>query len=206
MPRTDCRLVYQYDELPTDRAKQAARDWLRRANEGDNFFAEYVIEDATTIARLLGLVLDKQGIAWSGFSSQGDGASLTGSWDYLPGREAAIREYAPQDAGLIAIAADLDESGAAVGALTVGATLHRISSHYCHEHTVSIEVEATDAEGHDVPVSKAHADAIGAALHNFMRWIYRALETSYDDANSDETIAENIRANEYEFTDTGKRI
>lgn len=38
-----------------------------------------------------------------------------------------------------------------------------------------------------------------------MRWIYRTLEREYDYQNSDEVVAENIEANDYEFTEEGER-
>jgi hypothetical protein len=38
-----------------------------------------------------------------------------------------------------------------------------------------------------------------------MRWIYRQLEREYDYQNADAQVDENIRANEYEFYEDGKR-
>jgi len=42
-------------------------------------------------------------------------------------------------------------------------------------------------------------------LRAFADWIYRALEKEHEYQNSDETVDENIRANEYEFEEDGSR-
>lgn len=44
-----------------------------------------------------------------------------------------------------------------------------------------------------------------AKARTFADWIYRQLESEYEHVNSDESVAETIRANEYEFTADGKR-
>ena len=103
--------VYQYDEL-SDKAKAKARDWYRQAGDGDNYFSESVIEDASKIAGLLGIELKQReirtmggntrqepAISWSGFSQQGDGASFEGKLVSLETGTALQRvtDYAPQD-------------------------------------------------------------------------------------------------------------
>lgn len=40
---------------------------------------------------------------------------------------------------------------------------------------------------------------------DFMRWIYRQLEKEYEYQNSDEQVNENIKCNEYLFSESGKR-
>lgn len=65
---------FQFDQLSDD-AKEKARDWYREASAGDNYFSEPVIEDWK--ARLEKKGFNDPEISWSGFSSQGDGASFT---------------------------------------------------------------------------------------------------------------------------------
>ena len=84
--------AYYFDEL-SDSAKERARVWWRNASTGDNFFAECVIDDAATIAALMGLDINTTRknlvgggtryaptVYWSGFWSQGDGACCEGTW------------------------------------------------------------------------------------------------------------------------------
>jgi len=37
-----------------------------------------------------------------------------------------------------------------------------------------------------------------------MRWVYRALEQEYEYQTANEQVDDSIRANEYEFTETGR--
>ncbi len=48
-------------------------------------------------------------------------------------------------------------------------------------------------------------DAIDRALRDFADWIYSQLEKEYEYQMSNECVDENIRANEYEFTEEGMR-
>jgi hypothetical protein len=44
------------------------------------------------------------------------------------------------------------------------------------------------------------------ALRDLARWLYRQLEREYDYLSSDEAVDETIIANDYTFTDTGRRF
>jgi hypothetical protein len=48
-------------------------------------------------------------------------------------------------------------------------------------------------------------DTMRAIVHVLDRWIYDQLRTEDEYQSGDETVAENIRANAYEFTEEGKR-
>lgn len=198
MPIQKTIMLYQYDELPTDKAKERARDWYREASAGDNYFAEPVIEDATTIARILGFEIDKDEIAWSGFSSQGDGASFTGTYVGKPSTvEAEIRAYAPQDADLHRIAGDLAD----LGHVTFSIVRVSGSGSYCHPYTV--QVDGFDPRDEEDPEDAY--DEANEAIRAFMAWIYQQLKTEYEYRQTDETIEEDIRANEYTFRENGRR-
>jgi hypothetical protein len=52
--KTKTITLYEYDELPTERAKERARDWFREVTAGDCYEWEGVQEDA----EMIGLVLE----------------------------------------------------------------------------------------------------------------------------------------------------
>lgn len=87
--------VYKYSELRDARAKERAREWLRTAMQGDNFFAEYPSEEFAELLKACGFNVnsghghEKLAIYWSGFSSQGDGAAFSGTWYAADCRPAA---------------------------------------------------------------------------------------------------------------------
>lgn len=216
--RTIETVVYTYAEL-SDKAKAKARDWYRDASQGDNAFAEYVIQDAATIAEMLGIQLKQcpvrmvKGktytepcINWSGFWSQGDGACFVGSFDPREAQWEKLVLHAPKDTRLHAIADDLREAAQAIpGDWRASITEH--DSRYCHSSNMQIDIEHEIDDNGDAPDFSADAEkALLNALRAFADWIYRQLEAEYEYENSDENIAEIIEANEYEFEGDGTRV
>jgi hypothetical protein len=49
-------------------------------------------------------------------------------------------------------------------------------------------------------------DAVIEALRDLARWLYRQLELEYECQTSDDQVDEAIRANEYTFTEAGRRF
>ena len=181
--------VFKIDEL-SDAAKEKARTWYREANAGDNYFAEPTIEDVKgEIGAYLGFTV--KDVFWSGFSYQGDGACITGTWRAADVQAAKLREFAPKDKALAKIRKAMRAFARAHRGNT--AQIITIDRHYCHEYSVSIEADQD-------------TEALKEIARDFMRWIYRQLEDAYNWENADEQVDENIRANEYTFTVEGKRF
>jgi hypothetical protein len=68
-----------------------------RECENKDFDTEFIFEEARTVAGILGIEFNvtREGTAdirYSGFSSQGDGASFVGSYSHAPNSPAKIRE------------------------------------------------------------------------------------------------------------------
>lgn len=190
--------VYNYDELSED-AQEKARNWYR---EGDNdFWSEYTIKDAKTIGALMGIDIDK--IYYSGFWSQGDGACFEGRYSYKAGSVKAVKEYAPLDEELHRIAEGLREVQRRHFYHLEARVKH--SGHYYHEMCTEIEVYDERDQYSERATNEAE-EGITEFLRDFMRWIYKSLEADYEAENSDETVAENIRANKYTFTEDGNRF
>ena len=194
--------VYQYSELSAA-AHENARQWWRETSAADTFFAEPVIEDAAECAAILGLEIDtrngRPAVYWSGFSSQGDGASFVGRYRYAKGAARNIRKHAPKDAVLHAIADRLQRLQHKYF-FGVTATITAGGSTYCHAYTMQACAE------HDTrAVSAEDEKEFLECFRDFANWIYRGLESENEYVNSDEYVAETIEANEYEFTVSGRR-
>jgi len=210
--------VYTFDEL-SDKAKEKARTWWREDSIGDNYFSESVIEDAQRIAECFGLDLKQNAIPlhsgktrmepaihWSGFWSQGDGASFEGTLRPRADAITALTDYAPQDEKLASIAASVQAVHVATGGLLVAVI--RTSGHYSHEYSMGFDFEYPDEEDESsLPDSvKSEAEELATeAMRDFARWIYRTLEKEYEWQNADEQVDDTIRANEYEFEEDGSR-
>jgi hypothetical protein len=192
--RTKTIHIYTYDEL-SDKAKEKARDWYRGPGLDYDWW-DAVYDDAKTIAFLMGIEIEH--IYFSGFSSQGDGAQFEGTYRYRKGSVKAIKAHAPEDTVLHGIAERLQEVQRG-WFWRLGATV-KASGHYSHEYATVIAVTEVES-GYEMGGS-AEAD-VTDALRDFMRWIYRYLETEYNYLNSDESVEEAIRTNGYEFDEYG---
>ena len=222
MPRTytEEKTVYAFSEL-SDKAKQKALDYFREGACTDSWWHDAIFEDCARIFDILGIVSHrverwhncttgksgsrevKPDISFSGFWSQGDGASFEGTWYYRRGMAKAMRAYAPQDSELQEIAEGLQEMQRRTF-YKLSARIVRTDSHYCHENTVGFEFEI------DGDSWRAISEDVTGGVENYMRrlmrWIYRQLEAEYNYQTSDEAIMETIDANEYEFEASGALV
>ncbi|MCA3640352.1 MAG: antitoxin of toxin-antitoxin stability system [Methylobacterium sp.] len=213
MPEVIETTVYTFEELD-ERAQERARDWYRQASAHDDWL-EFVFEDFERICEILGVDLatrpvrlygggtrQKSCIWFSGFASQGDGACYEGSYSYRKGASRAIRDYAPRDQSLAAIADQLQQiQRRNLYALEARVT-HR--GRYYHEHSMEISVER-NSDRFQPPTADAE-DGVSEALRDFARWLYRQLEKEYDHQTSSEVVEEGIIANGYTFTKAGSRF
>lgn len=196
--------LFKFDELD-DKAKGRAIEWWRQLANNDSWW-EY--DDFIECAKRLGIVFDQKkgrgpAIWFSGFWSQGDGACFEGHWSYKPDAVSAITTYAPDDDVLKKIAETLHDVQNANPTIPLTAKVtHR--DRYYHSRSVDIEV-FDDTTGNLADVPADHAKEISEALRDFMDWMYNRLEEQYEHYFSDETISENIRANDYEFYANGDR-
>ena len=213
MPRVIEITVYTIDEL-SDAAKEAARAWYR-ASCLDCEWYDFVYEDFQTICRILGVTLrtspvrlhsggtrDKPRIFWSGFASQGDGASFEGSYSHARGAAKAIRAHAPRDDGLHRIA-DALQAAQRRNFHQLNATISK-RGRYCHEYTMTIDVER-DSPTWQPPTDGAE-DSVTEAMRDLARWLYRQLRDAYEAETSDGAVDEAISDNEWTFKANGERF
>ena len=213
MPRTIETVVYTIDEL-SGKARDAARAWHRDCGLHDDW-DDFVLDDFQSVCRILGVTLATRQVRlcgggsraqpeihWSGFHSQGDGASFTGHYAHARGAPKAIRAHAPQDAELHRIADDLQELQRR-NFWQLGAVI-RQRGRYCHEYTMSVDVERDSPTGQ--PPTDGAEDAVVEAMRDLARWLYRQLRTEHDHLNSDDVVDETIRANGWTFMTDGLRF
>ncbi len=183
-------------------AKAKARDWFREGALSD-WNGEASIEDAKAAFVLIGW--DVAEVAFSGFSSQGDGACFVGSWSAANVQPGKLTQHAPQDTTLHRIAAEVERIAAAFpfASFTV-----KHSGHYSHEHCTAFDVSIPNPDSDEInsPERDAAEAALVEAARDAMRWTYRALERDYEWESADEQVDETIRVNDYTFTAEGKRF
>lgn len=190
--------LYEFDELPED-VKADVIEKHRDINV-DYDWAKWSLEGHEE--RLEALGFNDPDISFSGFCSQGDGASFTcKSVDlvkFLKGQKALTRFKS-------LVNMEKSETGEFI------ASVDRFDHHYCHEHTVKagVEVNWFDDEEQEIQegLSKMGDELqtlITETVRTLSKKIYRELESEYEYLTSDEEIIETLKANEYTFTASGR--
>jgi hypothetical protein len=187
----------------------------RRDINVDHDWWDCVYEDFYQICEIMGIELDKGEPSFSGFWSQGDGASWTGryraqciclnrpsgllpTYDLAP---AKIRKHASLDEELHRIADELCLLARIYG--PVYAIVRRHNNRYVHSSTMRVrEWEYYDEEIDVNDMDDLILDHVEEALLQLFRdladWLYKALEAEYDYLKSDEAVIDTLEANEIE--------
>lgn len=235
--RTQEITVYKFNEL-SDKAKEKAREWYRKGALSYVWW-DAVYEDIKHVATRLGIEFSNKknenstpAIYFSGFCSQGDGASFEGCWSHKAkpqltspdavfrrkalntderhaSFEQAIKDYAPKDEKLIYIARELDTfTNYSCRIITSGRYSHEYAMNFTHYAKVSKYHHIAHETGrYSVDIDEVEENnftkRVEETLRNFARWIYRQLEKEYDYLNSNEFIDESILTNNYKFDEDG---
>lgn len=192
--------IYPYAEL-SDKAKAKARDWFR---EGDEFDDSYTLSEASSALATLGYSAT---IQYSGFDVQGSGACFYGAFDakdFDPDAVAELLRDRPTDKEMHRIVDALRKVLEVAPGLIAELTR---DGYYCTARDVEFSIDTglhpTERDLYNT-YGRATANAFMAASRDLMHWIYATLKSEYEHQISDETVAGNIEANEYEFTADGK--
>ena len=213
MPHIVETAVYFLSEL-NEAGRDKARDWYRETAFCDDWY-DSVYEIFEAVCGILGVELKTRPVQlygggtraepciyFSGFWSQGDGACFEGHYAYQKDAARKIRAHAPQDTELHAIADALQAAQRRNFYQLRAHISHR--GRYCHEYSMEISVERDSPSAQDMT-----PDAEGAvteALRDLARWLYRQLEREYQYQTSDAVVDQAITANDYTFTETGRRF
>jgi len=175
----------KFEELNDEQKSKAISD--NYDINTDYEWHDCAIEDAKEIGNLMGFDIDD--IYFSGFSSQGDGACFNSSFSHVKGILANVKDYAPLDTTLHAIAKDIQDLHRKAFYTVCGSTVQY--GHYSHEYSMRIGLEEEKGE--------CDYEEWKEVLADFARWIYSNLESQYNFLTSNEAIAESLISNEVEF-------
>lgn len=193
--------VFTISEL-SGKSKERARNWYRETIRSSDF-DEGVIHDAKTAFSFCGLSIIE--VFYSGFWNQGDGACFEGSWSAQKVQSGKLKDYAPQDKELHAIAEEFERIAKQFPFASFSV---KHSGRYSHEFCTDFIVSIEDENGDEIRGDEADAaeTALIEAARSAMRWIYAQLKGEYEFQHSDEVVDETLDANEYTFTADGERF
>lgn len=205
MPRTIVTSVYRFDEL-SDEATERARQWyVEEVLPGDGDRRESVLEDFRNICGILGLTLLPEGATGRNAAgrpsagTQRDGACFEGSWTHAPVSSRRIREYAPRDECLHAIADTLAAAQARNGGELCASVIRNGDAEAGRSMRVGLK---RDSRGAREPAGGT-GRIVREELRKLARWLDAALEKEREDQGSEAVVDEVIRPNEWEFTADG---
>jgi hypothetical protein len=228
MPRTKTITLYKYDELPTEKAKEKARDWYRQISAGDSSTLETTVETFKEIAEKLGFGFNQHSVPlvsgktrqeaniwWNLGYSQGDGASFDGKWymtgvDLLKLRADFALPEGTASQWLRKIHSFADQMDVLVENLKTNkikdarAVIDSDSRYYSMQIN---DVELLDESGGEASAElhdefEKNLKEFVRDLGNFLYWSLREDDTAN---NADENVADNIIANEHEFLEDGSK-
>jgi len=210
--------VYKYGEL-SESAQQKAREWYIEGMDYD--WWDSVYEMAIEDGKEKGFYIDK--IYFSGFYSQGDGASWIGQVDVRQWLETNV----PDSIGVSAWCQLIQEN-----VVTMHCKVTANNSHYCHESTMQFDDIDDDDAGFDevmqlpsifkgmevrdlyniietdnaCPIKNVDAmtQAIAESGRDYAKDIYHRLREEYEYLCSEEMMLDHFDANDYHFTNEGK--
>jgi len=216
---------YSLDQLDPI-AKEKALDSLRDINVDYPGWHEAVIDDFENYMEEKFGVEDVE-VQYTGFYSQGDGASFTGkvrdmekflknALEIESSEFIDIGDDRSEDNDLDQLMGDLRGIGfdnrERLGMDDIWIEIERNSSRYSHENTISANVDYIghiDPEDDSRDWDKFYDDLEEKATE----WarersvsLYRRLEEDWDSLRSDEAVEETILANDYKFTKDGELI
>jgi hypothetical protein len=219
MPEIREITVYTYAELSAQ-GRQAA---LSTYNEPEDYWYEGITEGFTERGVERGFDIDD--VQWSGFGSQGDGASWTGQVDLVPFLHYHLKpEHADYARFMVLI--ELIENGFTSRRFEVSRNSHM----YNHENTMRVEREdlIDFADWGDTKVRTgifSGADALPlvesiymeSLLDDLLVWateeardyardIFKALNESHDEYSSEEYFTELCEINDWRFDASGKLV
>lgn len=200
---------YEFSEL-SERAKEKAREDYRSGDYPGYDWWDNVYEDANYIAKIFGLDIEstrvlKNGgtvldidINFSGFYSQGDGASFRGSYRHNPMAVTLIRDHC-NDVELIRIADELtamQTTQRLKGCEFFSANI-RQDGRYSHSHTMNFDIHDWGID----EIGEVDEDQFAQLMRDFADWIYESLKAENDYFMSDECVDE--RLSEEKFDEDG---
>lgn len=200
----------KYSELSPEAQK------IAHENYQPEFWDNCVIEDAKEQGRLRGFEIDK--IYYSGFWSQGDGASWTGTINLTKFLEWEEQQEKP-------LLNDYQRVLLGAGAKYAFSLVVEVRGHYSHSRTMllstGMNADGVPAELPDGPYAGMrgedyeellveNADEIDeillSAARDYADEIYKELEAAYEYECSEENFKEMAECNEWEFNEEGEWV
>ena len=182
--------VFNYENLPEDIKQTVLARYQDFNVDGDEWY-ESIFENWQE--RLAQQGFENAKLSFSGFYSQGDGASFTA----MVNLETFLKKYRLGNTYRSALMAAKKS--------LVRIELYKNSNSYCHEYTMSIRLECYSYDNEKASVQLDNlASLILNQARQYAKELYANLKEEYHYLTSENAIKEAMQTNEYCFTSDGK--
>ena len=192
--------TFKFEEL-TEQAQQNAIEQFRNNDHLEYGWHDSIKEDFHSILGLIGFYnIESQ---FSGFWSQGDGASFIADYSYKKGCLKVIKEHAPLDNELYKIVEGIVYHQKDNGYLLT-CNIYKNNHRYSYSNTMSFDWCKNGDSYFDWKNTHVEGE-IEQLFKDLAEWYYKQLESEYNYLNSDESIKETLIVNEYDFLECGNQ-
>ena len=192
--------TYSFNEL-SDEAKQVAFNNNSDINVDHWDWYDCTKDDFHTILELIGFYnIDSY---FSGFYSQGDGASFSANYRYEKGCLKVVKQHAPNDKELHNIVSSIISHQKDNGYLLSCEVSQR--GHYYHSNTMHFSWCKNDDSCFDWKNDFVE-DELEQLFKELANWYYSRLVSKYEYLTSFDVVAETLEANEIQFLENGKGV
>ena len=192
--------TYSFNEL-SDEAKQVAFDNSLYINVDSWDWYDSTKDDFHTILELIGFYnIDSN---FSGFYSQGDGASFSANYRYEKGCLKAVKQHAPNDAELHNIVKCIISHQKDNGYLLSCEVSRR--GNYSHSNTMRFSWYKNGDSWFDWKNDFVE-DELEQLFKDLANWYYSRLGSEYEYLTSFDVVAEMLEGNEIQFLENDKGV
>ena len=192
--------TYSFNEL-SDEAKQVAFYNNSDINVDHWDWYDSTKDDFHTILELVGFYNIYS--SFSGFYSQGDGASFSADYRYKKGCLKAVKQHAPNDVELHSIVKGIISHQKDNGYLLSCEVSQR--GNHCHSNTMHFSWCKNDDSCFDWKNDFVEDD-LEQLFKDLANWYYSRLESEYEYLTSFDAVAEMLEANEIGFLENGEGV
>ena len=192
--------TYSFNEL-SDEAKQVAFNNNSDINVECWEWYDCTKDEFHTILELIGFYnIDS---SFSGFYSQGDGASFSANYRYEKGCLKAVKQHAPNDVELHSIVKGIISHQKDNGYLLSCEVSKR--GNYCHSNTMHFSWCKNDNIFFDWKNDFVE-DELDQLFKELADWYYSRLKNEYEYLTSFDVVAEMLDTNEIQFLEDGEGV
>jgi hypothetical protein len=197
-------VTYKFKDL-SEKAKQKAREEYTSGNYPGYDWWDGTLEGASRMAEMLGIQISTTfrgrgrtvDIWFSGFCSQGDGASFTGQYHYAP---KAVEQTTAEtnDEELLRIAQGLTLMQLTQRLKGLEEFSGTVSSRH-RNNCISVDIRDWGID----EIGEPDEDQFEQLMQDFADWIYKQLEAEHDYYHSDAYVDERLSESDDEFDEDG---